>query len=348
MLQKTKEGNDVLDSVFLQVASEGKGLNAGHIRAALNKIENGANSMIAKLAKAQAQRKAECKVNVAVVRSNLFDLMTRYTTLARWVSDQKRAVVITETIRDRVHQEEKNARNLVHLMKAAASSWAKFWSLETKTYRRIVQLLGEVHNHVQSVSGKKAALLEMPASYKNSLAELQVKFAGFTHELNGMRPVIQNLLEVSADMNNINNDMIRAAISQMYVHVMERLNDEQNSMVEWNAHQNAMFLAMGHLANSAQERADKTGDMIEAGLKVQEGKVKFLEKVAGFALANAGVARTVSNDVRAACRLDRDVFGTIVAEHNRVNDVISQVHAVVNDRFGAVHAFFIEKMEREN
>jgi len=349
MIQKSQEGTEVLNHIYLQVAAQGAEMNVESVRAVLRGIENGVRSNIAVSEQDTKVVEAECKSVIGQARERMSDLVRRATTVARRHRMADAAHKATAILHSRAEEEVAGLRKQKEMMQTNIKNWANFWRIEVASYKKVRGLISTVQSHIGTMkkSTKQTALIELPHAYRTALAQVKVEFAGDYSELNGLRPIITNLLSIVEDKKNLNNDVVMEKANGLFSAIREYLNDQQNRYSEENTHQNALYGAAIQLFGSAVERASKIVERLTGTIVEGDKQITYLAAQHSAADQFVQQATSVVNDFLRGCAAKQDARQLLVVNSQRFLDVIDQVRVTINDRWHAAATFFMERMQSE-
>jgi hypothetical protein len=228
--------------------------------------------------------------------------------------------------------------------------WEKFWGKSRANIQKILSLLNQASVQLKALRHhyKKAALIQLPESYSNALTEIRSEFENTFDNLDGLRPIISNLLEIVRNHKHLNNGQVRQHVRSLLRHITGRLNEKLNEFEEENEHQGGLFESLDKLFDDAIRRGDKVVSALVASLKRSGQKVTFLQKAvkASEALAQAG--RNVVGLRARECRHHHNHNTHLDVKAERILAVVSQLQEVIGDRWSSLHGFFLQKMDSES
>ena len=349
MIQKSQQGTEVLNHIYLEVAAQGAEMNVESVRAVLRGIEDETRSNLAASVENSKVVEAECTDLIAQARERMTDLVRRATTVARRHGMAVAAHKATVTLHSRAEEEVSGLRKQKEMMLENLKNWANFWKIEKGSYNKVKGLISTVQSHIGTInrSTKNTALIQLPHAYRAALAQVKVEFAGEYSELNGLRPIITNLIAVVEDTKNLNNDVVMEKANGLFTAIREYLNDEQDKLAEQNSHQMALYQAANQLFGSAVERSQKIVDRLTGVMEEGEKQIEYLAQEHSAADQFVQQATSVVDNFLRGCAAKHDASQLLVADSQRMLDIVDQVRVTINDKWQAVSTFFIEKMHSE-
>jgi len=178
--------------------------------------------------------------------------------------------------------------------------------------------------------------------------EITEQFENTFDNLDGLRPVISNLLALASQKKTVSKAAAREKIQSIIIHIIDRLNDGLNTLAEENEHQTGLFESMQNLFNDAINRGGKLVAALEGETKSAAKKLGWLKTGVSGAANLAKVARVIVNQRAAECRLTVEAAAKMDVRSSRFLSVIGNLQGVIADRWGSLKGFFIQKMQEES
>jgi len=227
--------------------------------------------------------------------------------------------------------------------------WNNFWNVANRNVKKVLGLLHRAAVSLESLKKhyKEAALVELPQSYGTSLSEISSEFESTFDNLDGLRPVIVNLLEIARSPVHLNKHQVRAHIRNLIRHIIESLNDKLNEFEEENEHQVGLFEALVKLFDDAKSSGSKVVKAFESSLKRASKKIMFLS------VGVKGIDQLVQAAYRVGqlrskeCRRHKDTHHRKDVRAERILGIVSQLQEVISDRWSTLHGKFIQMMDSE-
>jgi len=235
------------------------------------------------------------------------------------------------------------------MLRQNQKGWNNFWTVAKRNIQKVLGLLHKAVNHLRALKKhyKKAALIELPETYGTALSEISSEFEGTFDNLDGLRPVIANLLEIARSPVHLNKHQVRQHIRSLLRHIIERLNDKFNSFEEENEHQVGLFEALVKLFDDARSGGEKIVKAFETSLRRTGKKIAFL---------SIGVKGTQSLTKQAfhvgvlrakQCRRHKNSHNRKNIRAERILGIVSQLQEVIMDRWSTLHGKFLQMMDNE-
>jgi hypothetical protein len=347
MFDRTPEGKEVLDHLFIQTNLMGGNLDLNFLRQVLKTNRDRIEGERKRTEAVVADIKKTChdeKVHIGqLVHEHTEKEMALKRALHSATSHHDRKQVFLK----RAEEELDNYKKFQTFVTDSKKSWAAFYDTLTKNHKNISSLL---HNAMNTLKNhhKSHSFVELPESYTSSLAQIRVDAEGMDMELTGMEPIISNLLEIMNDKDAVKQQSVRHALHELIESLIEKMRDAIEDFDEENQHQSALF---EHLVKSFEEnvkRSTKTVEQLKKGVTALENKAKNVSGAASHAAA-------LSDKVKHIFELRLHQCNSAVQAHNhnrirteKVNAIISQIEEILLTKSNGLKSFFIQREMRRN
>jgi hypothetical protein len=347
-IQKSDEGKEVMDHLFLEVALKGADFNEKVVNHILKEMGDIIRINIAERAKVI---KADAKVCAADIKKT----KTTFTSIARKAlaahrhlegtknRQKRRTVFLTRAEEELAHYKafktwvEKNAK-----------AWKKYYATTSDNLQKVVGLLSRASSHIKSLKND-AALIELPGVYKSSLSQLSSEFDGTNDNLGGLRAVISNVFELVQKKEHISHADFRHKARSIIRHIIDRIGDFQNELAEENEAQVGLFDSLGNLFNDAVQRSNKVTSALAKQAKEAAQKITWLTVAVKGSKSLANQAKSVVQQLAAECRYHKSKAYRHDVREGKMLSVIDNLRDVIADRWGPLHTFFTQKyLESQN
>jgi hypothetical protein len=349
MIQKTDEGKEVLDAIFLDVALVGPNLNAASVASRLNSLANYVKKAKQGVSLAGKLNKKECKASLQALRSRFHDFTLRLTHARRTLRhaekiSKRRAVVIA-----RANEELGNYSKFAAFNRSNRRHWKKFWGATTKGAKIVSGLIARVRTHVAQLhrQNKRAALIELPASYNTALSEITSEFESNMDNLGGLRPIIASLLELAMKTKTLRKKGTRRAFRQLLGRLAEKFHDDINTFEEENEHQTGLFDGLSSLFDDSVNRSQRVVAGLNALQKASAGKIDWFKYGVRGAQFLADASTNIVDLKAKECRNVSDVVHSTSLKYRRFLNVVGQVQEVLSDRFHTLRSFIEQASNTE-
>jgi len=233
-------------------------------------------------------------------------------------------------------------------MKSSSAAWGKFWKKGSASNRRVAGLLARARDELKKVhkSHKKAALIELPETFNDALTEISTQFENSVDNLDGLRPIISNLLEVIKSPVHLNNKKARRHVLNLLRKLSQQLHYKMNHYAEENEHQRAKFESLTNLFTDAVSRGSKLANALSKAQSRGVRRIKYLRQGVTGSNGIANQGRNIVDLRSMECRAMVEEHNRMTVRLTRVIGTVSQLQEVIADRWNSLKGFFIEKMEK--
>ena len=346
LIEKTEEGKHVLDTIYLQSGLSGKNLNINTIKAGLNNLAGHIRDDIKVLGGARKANAAACKADIGHVDDRYHDISSRALALTRVRKGAEKRQARRERFAKRAGQELSNYMRYRAMMNGNHEAWKKVYSRATTTIKKVLGLMHKAREALHNYRPKSgAAFVELPETYSASLSEIKHEFSSTFDNLDGLRPLIADLLQVISSAEALKDKSARQKIREFLYHLTERLEDKLAALEEQNEHQEGLFTSLSTMFGDAVKRANGVLTQLEKGIKIGQTKINYLKQ--GELSANA-----LAKSAHSIVLMKKQECGAFVAflsheriRHQKILDVISELQGVIADRWGVLNSFFVQKIE---
>jgi ribosomal 50S subunit-associated protein YjgA (DUF615 family) len=347
MIQKSEEGKEVLDNVYIQTSLNTEGFNVKHVSSALKAMDRYIRKSLKDDAALAKRLAGQCRANVRSTGGRFHDMTVRAVAIKRHLDRTNRHQNLRSLALKRANEELSQYSRFYTMTHHNSQAWTKFWKRSQKNVRSVANLMAQVGSQVKRVhrSAQKAAFVQLPEYYTASLTEIRTQFENTFDNFDGLRPVMADLLEIASEAKHMTNSVARLRVRSLIRHILVRLHDQLNHFEEEHSAQTAMFAALENLFEDALQRGQKVAGALLASSKYANRKVKWLTQAVAGSDTLASDARTIVDLVVRECAHVKHAMGRAHDRNVNVLSVISQVEEVVADRWGSLHGYFLQKMQ---
>lgn len=347
-IEKTSEGKTVLDGLFLEVAVSGAEINVKNVRARLAAIRNWATANLKTNGQEKRNNKKSCTENTNVAKDRLHDFS------ARAVSAKKSLSVMRHAQRQFASQ-LRRTRSLLAMYKGIGNvcrenkkNWSSFWTLSGQNYKRVSALVSQIQAHLRKVhkSNKTAALIEMPSEFTNAMVEITTQFQENFHDLGAISPIMNNLLEVSTNIEAVRNQVVRRSVGTLLKRLRYHLHEQSNKFTEENSHQQALWSELEQLTIFRVQTMERAIKFTSLNANKGAERINSLTTDYRHRTALAEGAANIVDLLRRQCRATSSQLSKMMRNNQRVLNYVEQVEEVVTDRWSSLKSFFLEKLEK--
>jgi hypothetical protein len=343
MIQRSEEGKEVLDHMFLQTVMQGKKLNVGRIKATLTTFGKYVGAARKRLVGILKASKKNCARDIKATKGRFHDMTLRTVAVKRELDSTERTMKRTAVGLKRASQAARQYIKFGAMISQNAAAWKKFWSVGSRAIDRIEGLLSTLSNEIAHWA---PSFIELPQSTNNVLTEINSELENSFDDLQGMRPIIENLVEIARKPKNLRIKMVRQKLVRMMHLVMERFHDFSNLMEEENEHQEGIFTGLRTLFGDATKTATRLVSTLQATQKMASTKAAWLRKGVAGSQAVAMEARHIVDLIMGQCRAFHQEIQASRVRFAKFAQIVGQLQEVVADRWGSLHGFFLQRFDQ--
>jgi hypothetical protein len=345
LIDKTPEGKEVLDHLFVQTRLMGEQLDTASLqaflKANLNKIDNEQ--------KAFTKRAEGIEKNCHDDKVEGFSLIKEQHERFAAVSAQVRtAQSVFESIAlmtGRFESEAENLKIFAGFVQTFKSNWEKYFTAAKANNDKVTSALKGFINSLKE-STKVTSFVQLPQSYHTTLAQLKVTVESEV-DFEGMSPIVNNLLEIMQSENVVKPEVSIAV--KGVVNKMLRMNEDKWDLVEQqNEHNTVTFTHLEKFLSDNSKRAEEesgnykdTQDEVKSrieGLQAAANSVESLIKQVDE------VAQLRSSECLKLTSFNKDQ----TIKNGKISAIIEQVSELLLTQSSGTKSFFLQRQMRIN
>jgi Mg2+ and Co2+ transporter CorA len=356
LMDQSPEGRDILNSIFLELESLGPNLDRGKIYNILKTTRNNV-AKTANNAKEGAKRlKKGCQEDLTVLKRSLNENERHQFTINRHVNSNTHAQRKNQQYLDRSRDEFNGYEALRNLLLANKKNWDDHMSASIANLKSILGLLKSARgllkkaraNHQPVAAGKKPAFVQLDSEYVNRLSEIRVEFANTKETNDGLRPIITNLLQTMADPNHAGKEAvvrrIVALLKKIGKHFAEAL-DLAETAKEGAA---STFEALLKNIDENKTRVQKLQQRLSNERKSLENRQAALNDSWKRAVEITELSHRALGERKDQCRAGLARKTKLQVSMQKSRNIVAQVEEILNERFGQLKSYFIERKMKLN
>jgi hypothetical protein len=331
--------------MFLQTFLEGSNININKIKATLNTFGQYVRAARKQMDSAEEKSQDSCKKDIRAVKSRFHDMTLRTVAVKRELDSTERIIKRRGLALKRASQEAGHYVKFAAMARSSAKAWGKFWASGEKVLSTIEKLLSRFSQQLEHIAPSAAALVELPDTYTSALTELSETLENTYDNLHGMKPIIENLVEIAKKPANLRVKEVHASIVKMAHMLIGRFHDFMNLISEENEHQEGIFEGLSQLFGDASKRANGIVTQLEGEQGRAAKKAAWLRQgVSGSEHLAQGARNIVDLFMHQCAAFQQHVHNSEV-RFTRFLNVIGQLQEVIADRWGSLHGFFLQKFD---
>jgi len=347
MIDKSQEGREILNNLFIQTKMMGAQLDIKTVRGLLTFTEDTVKQESKNAQVAYAAYVADCTTDAKALTAVLREHQAGELTLKRHLEATRRNIQRRGVFKKRAQEEHDNYKSFEGYIKENEAAWKDFYANAIKNFADVKAFIEKVGESLRAL-GLKAnevtgtAFVELPESYELSLAELSTEFENFDSEIE-IKPILSNLLEIMADKDAVKNREVIRTLKNLFHTLIELLRERQESLENENEHNVNLFSSLVKSFHDNVTRGDNTLAHIDSSIKDLDTKVVKLGVRASKAEELTEKAGTILKLRLEECHgfKQYEHFNTVRAA--KMVSIIGELNNIVRDSFSGLSSYFIQR-----
>jgi hypothetical protein len=343
-MDQSSEGRDILNAIYLELHTSSPNLQRGKINELLTTVKQNA----AKSENQQKQRlrrfRTRCRADMKLLGGHVNENERHEFTVSRHLNANQHAIRKNEQFIARSKGEFNSYQALSNLVIANRKQWNDFTQGRLSRMTKIAKLLKRARRHL--INAHKAALgtefVELKPEVITSLSELRVEFTNIEDNLDGLRPIIANLLQ-NMGAPVIGKNVLRARIIRILRSVIKAIRKRRDLLEQNNEAANAIFEA---LVKSFAENMTRVSKLLER-LSHERNLLTKRQGALNDSRTRAHRIRVLSQkaaDIRSRqCHRIKVRNARLHVSLQKIKNVVAQIEEILQERFGKLRSFFIER-----
>lgn len=347
MIEKSPEGKQVLDKVFLEVAVQGKGFNHNFVKNVVHAITSQTSAFSKGTLKFLREERNICVAQLKQTRARFNDFTQRAVYSRNALAELRKGQEVKSSILRRTAYLYNMYKRFLDFSRDSQKQWSQFWTNGRQNYRKISSLVSQIRAHVRRLhrQHKHAALVQLPKDYEDAMVEISTQFEQSYDDLNGLRPVISNLLEIVRSPVHLKQKKFRVSARKILGWLAYNLHEWSNTFDEENEHQKGMFEGLVGLYTSRVNSQQKVIKLISAEAQANNKKISHVADQAKQAANIAQQSQQIVDLVIRECNGFKKEINAVLLTTGRILNYASQLEEVVLERWPSLKSYFLEKLE---
>lgn len=347
MLDRTPEGKEVLNHLFVQTKLMGGDLDINTLKTFLKaNRDNIANEQKAEEARLKT-RVDECHADKKSAKDLAHEHVERELALRRQLAQVKRTQKRSETQSERAVEELNNYKKFEGFVSTNKKAWTDFYKTHQENHKTVEGIFHQILENTKQVH-QGTAFVELPANYATNMAQIRMQVESSDVDFNGMGPVVSNLMEIMQNHEAIKKPEVAVAVRSLVQSLIENIRDHQEALEEENEHQSALF---EHLEKAFQENVSRSEKEVE-GIKAVEAnlnkRVITLTAAADHAHDLITKVDFIVSKRAEECRHYKSGSGDAAIRHDKINAIISQLEEILITKSQGLKSYFLQREMRKN
>lgn len=346
MLDKTNEGKNLLDNLFLQTQLMGDTLDISSIRSFLNHNRNKVEDERKHLEESNKRRAAECAADEVAGNKLAERHYERQYALKRQVDASRRIESRINVQKTRSEQELADYRNFQTNVQESLTAWQSYFSSAVSSLNAVVGVLRTIIEATK-VNPTAASFVELGQEYHSTLTQIKTNTQSIELEYTGVGPILNNLLEIMSDVNAVNPD-VRTSIRTLADSLLDHIRDRIDEVEEQHEHQSSLFQNLVKSYGENVDRASKEVAKHQEHLTEVSSRVQTLDRSYNQA---ADLSKKVNelNTLRGhECENYNSSHQLSIVSADKATHVINEVERILADKAAGLKSFFIQREMTKN
>jgi hypothetical protein len=341
LIDKTPEGKELLDHLFIQTKLMGNSLDINALGSFLrtNRDRLAAESKVT-IALA-ASEVASCKADKLALGNLLHNHQSRELSLRRQLAAVKRTSKRADNHVERATEELNNYKKFSHFIQNNKAGWNKYYN----TYKGSVEASRKIFSRILATTKKMsgASFVELPADYQTSLAQVKMEVESTEFDFLGMGPVVANLMEIMSNSEAMVKPQVVLRVRGLVESIQEAQNEKWEGVEEENEHQSALFEHLEKAFNENVERSNKELDGVKAASDGLARRVAALTAAADHANNLATRTESIRHLRGSECRKLKNGNRFSYVRVGKINAIISQLQDILTTKSSGLKSFFVQR-----
>ena len=347
MIDRTPEGKQLLDNLFIQTKLMGDNLDTATIRAFLKtnreKVEEERNKVAALVQK----RLKDCDVEEKKLAELLKAHTDRQFALKRHVDSSKRTNKRVESFTERSTEELENYKKFETYIQEGVDAWKAYFKVASDNFKNLQTLLKSAITATKATP-KAASFVELSEEYHSNFAEMRVQVQSIDLEYTGMGPIVSNLMEIMADPNAAAKPEVRNSVRLLAESLEEYVRDRLDEVEEQHEHQVALFDNLVKTYHENSDRSQKEVNALGESLTSLNGRLATLSSAYDHAVVLTAKVENVISLRNKECAHYKNSHSLAAIRSEKASAIINQVEGILADRSAGLKTFFLQREMRQN
>jgi len=355
LIDKTPEGKQILNNVFLQTKLMGPDLEINQLRQVLKYTETTIKTEESKTVEHVEGFKQDCSNDIKELKSIWTENQDKHFLLLRHLSAARRVAKGKKKLIERADEEFDNYKKFQIFIQENRAGWDEYYNKAKKNNQVVLTLLDQIKNqfnHLDSLSAKAekdqnsqngTAFLELPTEYTSSLAEVKNEFENANDSFGGMRPVVINMLELLKDHKAVSNPLVRTNLRDLFHAIREKVRESNEELEEQNEQQVALFNGLNSAFSANIKRTETVLNTLKKAYDVINTKKDKIEVAAQNAENLSKKAGTIVKLRKEECSGLIDYYEANRARNTKIMNVVGQLNEIIMDRFTSLNSYFMQR-----
>jgi hypothetical protein len=344
LIDRSKEGRDILNAIYLELNGSST-LNRAKLYNIIKATRENASRTEKSQKVAMHHHEESCKKDIGVLHAHLDENQRNEFTVARHLNSNNHAIRKNAQYLARAKQEFNEYNTLHNILTNNKKEWDEFNSSQMKNCEKIINLMRRA-SKLLSAAHKKShanAFIEMKGEYVTGLSEIRVELSSNNDNINGMRPIVNNLLQTMVEKSHMDKAAIREKVLRILHSIIRVMHERREELITKNDGAKAVFTALFKDIEENKVRVKKLQERLGAeskSLHKRQGALKDSRNRA----SNITKLSKMALDIRAeGCASVAARNAKILVSVEKSRNTAINVEEILQERFGELKGFFLQR-----
>lgn len=349
MLDKSPEGKQVLDNLFVQTKLMGDSLDIATLKNFLKSNRDAVSAEQETLATWKKAKEAECEGDKKAIADLLHDHHEREFALRRQLESASRAGKRIRTFLERAQEELENYKKFEVYIIDNKKAWNDYFSTASTNFKTVSEVLKQVADAGKSLTpAAGTSFIQLPSNYLTNLAEIKLSVESIDTEFTGMGPILSNLMEIMADPSANTKPEVHNALRGLARTLIESVRERVEELEDENEHQKALFEYLEKAFHENVTRSETEVSRLKKAVKRVDGRADSLSKSTEHAKNLASKVENIFTLRKNECHGLQYANSEHAIRSEKISSVITQVEEIVINKSNGLKSFFLQREMRKN
>jgi hypothetical protein len=346
LIEKSAEGKNIFNSILMQTQLSGS-FEPQAIRQVLQVLDSKLENIKNDIANNVNHNHEKCENSLKDLAGVSRDHLDRQLSLKNRLAGIKSLSESKKNALQRAIEEKQQYDHFLGYVDDALNRWKEFYGGVVSNHNHVLEILNQAQDtlkHLSESSG--SAFIQLPNSYHLALTQVKVSFRGIENDLTGIRPVMENMLQIMQDSSAVSKAHVRGSLRNLFDHISETIKDRIDELEEVNSRQVNLYETL-HLAfKDSSERSQKTIELLS------DHNDHLLQKIdrVHFAFDNAlKLSKQVDHIIELRtkqCHETYEDFHFSAISTEKGLHIISQINEILVTNSYSLSSYFLEKKNK--
>jgi len=345
LMDQSKEGRDILNSIYLELHTATPTLQRGKILEVLTTAKQNADKSQRRQKQKMKRHKSKCRAERAVLRNHTNENERHEFTVNRHLNANAHAIHKNGQFIERSKKELDSYIALSNLLKANRGKWNEFVKGRLDRMGKVVRLLRKARRHL--INEHKAAMgsefVEVKSDFITSLSQLRVEFTNTEDNFDGLRPIIANLLQSSASPQVVGKNVLRSRLIKLLKGIIKVIRKRRDLLEQHHEAADAIFEALLKSFDENKTRVQKLLERLAHEKNLLDKRQGALKDSRKRAHRITVLAHGVEEIRHRQCTRYKVRNAKLRVSIQKIRNIVAQIEEILQERFGKLKSFFIER-----